>query len=193
MSAEEMKKSTTDIFQRLKSGETIPADDPDFYRLSQASEQAIAELVNLNASKSLVDIHKALSQLIGTSVDESTMLYTPFSINYGKNLKLGKNIFINQNCQMLDLGGITIEDGVMIGPRVTIISETHPLDPALRKSLIGKLVTIKENAWIGANATILPGVTVGKNAVVGAGAVVTKDVPDNAVVTGVPAQIIKSI
>lgn len=182
-----------DIFDRIKSGEVVSFTDPDFYKLALQSERAIGLLVALNASKTLDDIRKNLSELTESKVDDTTTIYTPFSINYGKNLKLGKNIFINQNCQMLDLGGITIEDDVMIGPRVNLLSETHPVEPEQREALIGKPIHIKRHAWIGAGATILPGVTVGEHAVVAAGAVVSKDVPSRTVVGGVPAKVIKTI
>lgn len=181
------------IFDRILSGEVISFDEPDFYKLAEQSEQAIALLVDLNASKTLDEIRKQLGKLIQEKVDPSTTLYTPFSINYGKNLKLGKNIFINQNCQILDLGGVTIEDNVMIGPRVNLLSETHPVTPESREALIGQPIHIKQHAWIGAGATILPGVTVGEHAVVAAGSVVSKDVPNRTLVAGVPAKIIKSI
>ncbi len=91
------------------------------------------------------------------------------------------------------MGGITLEDHVLIGPKVSLITENHPLDPTDRRALLCKPIVIKRNAWIGAAATVLPGVTIGENAVVAAGAVVTTDVPDNAVVGGVPAKIIKFI
>jgi acetyltransferase-like isoleucine patch superfamily enzyme len=93
----------------------------------------------------------------------------------------------------LDLGGITIEDDVLIGPKVSLITENHPVDPTNRKSLDLANIVIKKNAWIGAGAIILPGVTVGENAIVAAGAVVTKDVLDNTIVAGVPAKKIKNI
>lgn len=91
------------------------------------------------------------------------------------------------------MGGITIEDNVLIGPKVNLITENHPLNPADRKALITKPIIIKKNAWIGAAATILPGVTIGENSVIAAGAVVSKDVPDNVVAGGIPAKIIKTI
>lgn len=91
------------------------------------------------------------------------------------------------------MGGITIEDEVLIGPRVNLVTESHPLNPNDRRALTTKPITIKQRAWIGAGATILPGVTVGENAVVAAGAVVSKDVPNNMIVGGVPARVIKSI
>ncbi|WMI68128.1 sugar O-acetyltransferase [Mangrovimonas sp. YM274] len=193
MSAEREHTKTSNIFDRILSGEVVPFNAPDFYQLAEQSERAIGLLVDLNASKSLEDIRTHLSRITEQEVDASTTIYTPFSINYGKNLKLGKNVFINQNCQMLDLGGITIEDDVMIGPRVNLLSETHPIEPELREALIGKPIHIKQHAWIGAGATILPGVTIGKHSVVAAGAVVSKDVPDRTVVAGVPAKIMKSI
>ena len=91
------------------------------------------------------------------------------------------------------MGGITIEDDVLIGPKVNLITENHPLNPNDRKSLICKPIVVKRNAWIGAAVTILPGVTIGENSVVAAGAVVTADVPPNTIVGGVPAKFIRNI
>jgi acetyltransferase-like isoleucine patch superfamily enzyme len=120
-------------------------------------------------------------------------VFTPLYINYGRHTQIGKNVFINFDCVFLDLGGITIEDNVLLAPKVSLLTESHPLDPAQRQSLIPKPILIKKNAWIGTSATILPGVTIGENAVVAAGSVVTKDVPDNVVVAGIPATFIKKI
>ncbi|MCB0587396.1 MAG: sugar O-acetyltransferase, partial [Phaeodactylibacter sp.] len=117
----------------------------------------------------------------------------PFHTNFGRHIFLGKNIFINHACSFLDLGCITIEDGVMIGPRVNITSENHPVEVAKRKTLVPGAVLIMQNAWIGAGATILPGVTIGENSVVAAGAVVSSDVPPNTVVGGVPAKVLKEL
>ena len=91
------------------------------------------------------------------------------------------------------MGGINIGDNVLIGPKVTLVSESHPIDPLQRRSLIGKPIVIKNNAWIGASATILPGITVGENSIVAAGSIVTKNVPDNTIVAGNPAKYLKSI
>ena len=134
-----------------------------------------------------------MSEIIGQQLDESTTVFTPFHTNFGRHIRIGKNVFINHACTFLDLGGITIEDDVLIGPKVSIITENHPTNPDQRKMLDLKSVHIKRNVWIGANATILPGVTIGENSIVAAGAVVTKDVPDNVVVAGVPAKIVKTI
>jgi acetyltransferase-like isoleucine patch superfamily enzyme len=94
----------------------------------------------------------------------------PFYINIGLFIHIGKNVSINHACSFLGIGGIRIEDDVLIGPKVSLITESHPLNPLERKSLLVKPVVIKQNAWIGAGATILPGVTVGENAIVAAGA-----------------------
>jgi acetyltransferase-like isoleucine patch superfamily enzyme len=126
-------------------------------------------------------------------IDASTTIFPPFHINFGRQLRIGKNVFINHACSCVDLGGITIEDNVLIGPRVNLVSENHPINPADRQYLVGAPVVIKRNAWIGAAATILPGVTVGENSIVAAGSVVTKDVPPNTIVGGVPAKVIKMI
>ena len=106
---------------------------------------------------------------------------------------MGKRVFINHACSFLDMGGIILEDDVLIGPKVNLITENHPLDPLERRGMLCKPILIKRNAWIGAGATILPGVTVGENSVVAAGAVVSKDVPSNTVVGGIPAKTIKTI
>jgi acetyltransferase-like isoleucine patch superfamily enzyme len=132
-----------------------------------------------------------LSQITGSEIDESTAVFTPLYINYGKHTKIGRNVFINFDCTFLDLGGITIEDDVFIAPKVSLLSEGHPVSSEDRHSLVPGPIHLKKNAWIGANATILPGVTVGENAVVAAGAVVSKNVPDNTIVGGIPAKVIK--
>lgn len=130
---------------------------------------------------------------MGSNVDKSTTVFPPFHTNFGKFIRLGRNVFVNHACSFLDLGGITLEDNVMVGPRVNITSETHPVEVSRRNTLIPKPVLIKSGAWIGVGATIMPGVTIGENAVVAAGAVVTTDVPANSVVGGVPAKVIKHL
>lgn len=181
-----------DIFARLRNGETIMPDDPEIHKLPEASYEVKEQLNLLNTSTEPNEILKILSEIVGEKL-ENVAVFTPLYINYGKNLTIGKNVFINFDCIFLTLGCITIEDDVLIGPKVSLITENHPLKPQHRKGLIGKSIHIKKNAWIGAGATILPGVTIGENAVVAAGAVVSKDVPDNVVVGGIPAKTIKTI
>jgi acetyltransferase-like isoleucine patch superfamily enzyme len=181
------------IFQRLRDGETIPSGDPEAFQLREASFATKKLLVPLNNSSDPGEIRELLSQITGSEIHESVAVFTPLYINYGKNTRIGRNVFINFDCVFLDLAGITIEDGVLIAPKVSLLSEGHPVSPNERQSLVPGHIHIKKNAWIGAGATILPGVTVGENAVVAAGAVVSKDVPANTVVGGVPAKIIKTI
>lgn len=184
---------TTDIFKRLGNGQVVLPDDPQAYRMQEAAFATKKLLIQMNGTADPEEARNLLSQITGSEIDESTTFFAPLYINYGRHTKLGKNVFINFDCVFLDMGGITIEDGVMIAPKVSLLSEGHGVSPEDRHSLIPKPIHIKKNAWIGAGATILPGVTVGENAVVAAGAVVTKDVPDNAIVGGIPAKIIKTI
>jgi acetyltransferase-like isoleucine patch superfamily enzyme len=182
-----------DIFNDLKDGLTVGPSHPHITELRHAAYANIRLLQQLNASYDPDEIRQILSEIIGDAVDGATTIFPPFHINYGKHLSLGKNIFINFNCTFLTLGGIRIEDNVQIGPGVSIISEGHPLSPQERQMLVPGKVWIRQNTWVGAGATILAGVSIGENAVVAAGAVVTKDVPANSVVAGIPAKIIKSI
>lgn len=184
---------TTDIFERLRKGETIFPNDPEAYKMREASYKTKELLVQMNNATDPKEIRDLLSQITGTEIDESVAVFTPLYINYGKHTKIGKNVFINFDCIFLDLGGIIIEDKVLIAPKVSLLSEGHPFEPAERAALKTAGIRIKENAWIGAGATILQGVTIGENAIVAAGAVVTRDVPDNVMVAGIPAKYIQSI
>lgn len=188
-----METKVKDIFERLKDGETIPPNDPQAHKMREASYATKELLLQMNNSSDPAEVRDLLSQITGSDIDQSVAIFTPLYINYGKHTKIGKNVFINFNCVFLDLGGITIEDNVLLAPNVSLLSEGHPISPEERHSLIPNPIHIKKNAWIGANATILQGVTIGENSVVAAGSVVSKDVPDNVVVGGTPAKIIKTI
>ncbi len=186
-------QESKDIFDRMRSGEPIRLDDAQYTKVQAVVDRTIKLNAKLNTSEDVEQIRKNLSEITGTGIDASTIVFVPFYTNFGRFITIGKNVFINHACSFLDMGGITIEDNVLIGPKVNLITENHPLNPNDRTSLICKPIVIKRNAWIGAAATILPGVTIGENAVVAAGAVVSKDVPANTVVGGVPAKIIKTI
>jgi acetyltransferase-like isoleucine patch superfamily enzyme len=183
-----------DIFQRMLAGEPLRREDPEYARFAEVISRTIRLVTELNASAQDVDhVRRRLSEIIGTEVDGSTAVFPPFHTNFGRFIRLGKNVFINHACSFLDMGGITIEDDVMIGPKVNLITEDHPLDPKDRKTVLPRPIVVKRNAWIGAAATILPGVTIGENAVVAAGAVVSRDVPPDTVVAGVPARVVKAL
>ncbi|AWK05851.1 acetyltransferase [Flavobacterium crocinum] len=181
-----------DIFERLLAGETILPNDSQIGRLREEVFAVKALLTQMNNSSNPEEITQILSRILDKELQDVDV-FTPIYINCGKHITIGKNVFINFDCTFLALGGITIEDDVLIGPKVSLITENHPLNPEDRKGLAGKPIVIKKNAWIGANATILPGVTIGENAVVAAGAVVSKDVPDNTIVGGIPAKFIKNV
>ncbi|MDX1906479.1 MAG: sugar O-acetyltransferase [Bacteroidia bacterium] len=182
-----------DIFDRLKNGESISPDDPQAYRMREASYHTKKLLVQMNNATDPGEIRALLSQITDHEIDESVAVFTPLYINYGKHTRIGKNVFINFDCTFLDLGGITIEDNVLIAPKVSLLTEGHPVSPQHRHTLVPRPIHLKKNAWIGAGAIILPGVTIGENAVVAAGAVISQDVPDNVVAGGIPGKIIKTI
>lgn len=181
------------ILERLRSGEAIRLNDPEYGVINEVVNRTIRLSPSMNTATDIDTIRDFLGEITGTSIDKSTIIFAPFYTNFGIFTTIGKNVFINHACSFLDMGGITIEDDVLIGPKVNLITENHPLAPSDRRALMTKPVVIKRNAWIGAGATILPGVTVGENAVVAAGAVVSKDVPANTVVGGIPAKFIKPI
>ncbi|WP_252031368.1 sugar O-acetyltransferase [Vibrio sp. SCSIO 43135] len=133
-----------------------------------------------------------IQDLFGKS-DETTSLNGQFFCDYGYNIKVGKNFYMNTNGVILDCGKVTIGDFVMIGPNVTLCTAGHPLDAKTRYTYeeFAKPIHISDKVWIGANVIVLPGVTIGERAVVGAGSVVTKDVPADTVVVGNPARIVK--
>ena len=140
------------------------------------------------------EIRAVFSDLIGRKVDGSFSLIPPFYTTGGENIRVGRNVFINQNCTMYDLGGIDIADDVMIGPNVSVITSGHPIEPSRRREFVtAKPIVIERNVWIAADVTIIGGVTVGENSVIAVGSVVTRDVPPNTLVGGNPARVIRSI
>lgn len=139
------------------------------------------------------EVRGYLREITGSDIPDTVRVFTPLNINYGLTTHFGKDSFVNFGCTFLALGGITIEDGAFIGPHCVLATEYHPEDPAHRHSLLTKPIIIKRNAWLGADVKVLAGVTIGENAIVAAGSVVTKDVPDNMVVAGSPAKVIRPI
>ncbi len=140
------------------------------------------------------EIRALFSELIGRRVDESFLLIPPFFTAGGDEIRVGRNVFINQNCTFYDLGGLNIADDVMIGPNVSLITTGHPIEPSQRRAAtVGRPIVIERNVWIAAGVTIIGGVTVGENSVVAAASVVTRNVPPNTLVAGNPARVIRSI
>ncbi len=139
------------------------------------------------------EIREIMGRLIGKKVDASFRMFPPFSTDFGKNITIGKDVFINSGCHFQDQGGIQIGDGALIGHNVVLATINHDLNPEENRKNHYAPITIGAHVWIGSNATILPGVTLGDWAVVAAGAVVTQDVPPRTVVGGVPAKVLKII
>ncbi len=162
-----------------------------FHEMSQEAMKITTELNNkYHTPEEIVEI---FSKLTGKTVDKSFRLFPPFYTDCGKNITVGKNVFINSCCHFQDQGGVFIEDGVLIGHNVVFATLNHDILPEKRQSIYPAPIKIGKNVWIGSNSTILSGVTIGNDAVIGAGSVVTKDVPENCVVAGNPAKIIKHI
>jgi acetyltransferase-like isoleucine patch superfamily enzyme len=154
----------------------------------------MAEQINTLAYAQQAEIQERWSELTGQPVDETFHLIPPVFTDHGVNIRVGRNVFVNQGCRFNDVGGIEVADDVMLGPNVSLITSGHPLDPAQRRTGVTSApIRIGRNVWIGASAVILQGVTIGDDAVVAAGAVVTRDVPALTVVAGVPATVIKKI
>ncbi|MBQ9032321.1 MAG: sugar O-acetyltransferase [Parasporobacterium sp.] len=136
-----------------------------------------------------------LAQELFSSCGEGLTLKPPFHCDFGYTISIGKNVLINFQCVFLDAAPITIADNCFIGPNTGFYTVNHPLNPDRRNEgyVYGRPIVLKENVWIGGSSTILSGVTIGKNVVVGAGSVVTRDIPDNVIVAGNPARILRSI
>ncbi|RQU65639.1 sugar O-acetyltransferase [Burkholderia cenocepacia] len=174
----------------------IPRRTPESAAMVAEVQRAMAITARLNrlTFDDAADVRALFGELIGTQVDDGFTLIPPFYATGGTGMKVGRNVFVNENCTFYDLGGLEIGDDVMIGPNVSLITSGHPVEPSRRRDcVVAKPIVIGRNVWIGAGATIIGGVTIGENAVVAAAAVVTRNVPPNTLVGGNPAKIIRSI
>lgn len=178
----------------MNSGKEVTGGSEVHRHMSKLSQEAIKITTEINSKyHTPEEIRGLFSKLIGKPVDDGFGLFPPFTTDCGKNIELGKRVFINSGCRFQDQGGITIGDNVLIGHNVVIATLNHNIQPEKRANLIPAPVKIGSGVWIGSGAVILPGVTIGDNAVIGAGAVVTKDVPENTVVAGTPAKVMQTI
>ena len=178
----------------MNSGGVVEGGSELHKMMIELSQEALKITADLNGRYNTPEEVRALfSKLTGKQVDETFAMFPPFYTDCGKNIDVGINVFINTGCKFQDQGGISIGNGSLIGHNVVLATLNHELEPSKRGTLHPLPIVIGKNVWVGANATILPGVTVGDGAVIAAGAVVTKDVPVNTVVGGVPAKVIKEI
>ncbi len=181
-----------------QAGDTkiIPRRTPESAAMVASVKRAMAltRVLNRLAFDDADRVRALFSELIGREVDAGLFLIPPFYTTGGEHIRVGRNVFINQNCTMYDLGGIDIGDDVLIGPNVSLITSGHPLEPSKRRdSVVARPIVIGRNVWIAAGAILLGGVTVGEDSVVAAGSVVTRDVPPHVLVGGNPARVIRPI
>lgn len=183
-----------ELLNHLNSRQRVIAGSPLHKLMIYYSNQAMRITTKLNNAWHEADELRAMfAELTGNEIDATFNLFPPFYTDFGKNIHIGKNVFINCCCCFQDQGGIYIGDGALVGHKVVLATINHGLDPAGRGDNYPAPIHIGPNVWIGANATILPGVSIGSNAIIAAGAVVTKDVKPNVIVGGVPAKLIKNI
>lgn len=158
------------------------------------SQRAIRLCMELNTVyHTPQELRGLFGELIGKELDDGFFMFPPFTTDYGRNITIGKNVFINSGCRFQDQGGITIGDGSQIGHNVVLATLNHEENPAHRCITCPAPISIGKNVWIGANVTVVPGVTIGDGAIIAAGAVVTKNVPANVIVGGIPAKVIRTI
>lgn len=186
--------NTAEYRDSIKKTKIIRAGSAEHKFMHAAAARAQRYTSRINAgSCSQKKLRKLFFALTGQEEEESFCLFPPFYTDFGQNIRVGKRVFVNEGCCFQDQGGITIGDGCLIGHQVVMATLDHVQDPDRRADMIPAPIVLGKNVWVGAHATILAGVTVGDNAVIAAGAVVTKDVPENTVVGGVPARVLKKI
>jgi maltose O-acetyltransferase len=175
--------------QKMLRGELYRAMDPE---LVLERHHAESQLALLNVSVDPAQRSQILNLLLG-AIGEQTTVRSPFFCDYGYNIFLGRDVFVNFNCVMLDVGEIHVGDETQIGPAVQIYAADHPRDRVIRREAreCGKPVMVGKNVWIGGGAVLLPGVTIGDDAIIGAGSVVTRDVPPGATAAGNPARLLQ--
>ena len=182
------------LIEKMAKDKIIRATDEEGKLLRKYARSAQEVTARINSGFHEEDeLRSMMSELIGKDVPDDFCLFPPIYSDFGKNITIGKGVFINSGCCFQDQGGVTIGDGCFIGHQVVFATIDHGLDPEHRHDNYMAPIVLGRNVWVGSHSTILKGVTIGDNSVIAAGAVVTKDVPANVVVGGVPAKIIKNI
>lgn len=184
----------SDLLEALNAGTTIPGDSPLHQVMHRVSQQALRITGELNGGYHEPGrVRELLAELIGGPVDGSVTVFPPFRSDFGKNIVLGKRVFINSGCVFQDQGGVSIGDDSLIGHNTVLATLNHDLRPERRADMHPAPIVIGRGVWVGSNATVLPGVTIGDGAVVAAASVVTRDVPPRTVVLGSPARTARTI
>lgn len=181
------------FMERVKARMPLDTEEIQLF-MNEMSDEARKITIDINNSyHSQEELRALFSKLFGKPVDSTFRVFPPFYTDFGKNITIGRNVFINACCHFQDHGGVTLGDGCLIGHNVVFATLNHDLNPHRRAFMMPAPIVLGKNVWIGSNSTILQGVTIGNGAVVAAGAVVTKDVPANVVVGGVPAKYLRSV
>jgi maltose O-acetyltransferase len=179
--------------EKMLSGQFYDAHDPELLEERKRARLLFQKINSLDENNK--DLRQRLVYDLFGDAGNDLWIETPFYCDYGYNIKVGDKVFINYNCCILDVMEVRMGSNVLLGPSVQIYTATHPLESEKRAEWLeyARPVTIGNNIWIGGGAIICPGVSIGNGVVIGAGAVVTKDVPDNVLIGGNPAKIIKNI
>lgn len=183
-----------DFIEYMNSKRTIIAGSEMHQYMCMLSQEALKLTAEINNSyHTPEEIREIFSRLTGKPLNNTLNIFPPFYTDCGKNSTIGEHVFFNSGCKFQDQGGITIGDGTFLGHNVVLATLNHCINPNERANLEPAPIHIGKNVWIGANAVVLPGVTIGDGAVIAAGAIVTKDVPANTIVGGIPAKKMKDI
>ena len=177
--------------EKMLMGELYRASDPE---LVHERQRCRSVLQAFNAQQDEDQRLVLLKQLLGR-IGSGSFIQPPFACDYGYNLSIGDNVFLNFNAVILDCASVTIGEGTQMGPGVQILAADHPRDPQVRRSLLelARPVSIGSNVWIGAAAVVLPGVSVGDDSIIGAGSVVTRDIPSGVVAVGSPCRVVRTL
>ena len=183
-----------EYLDRMNRGEPITGDSNLHHFMREISEESMRLTFQLNSHyHSQEEVRDIFSRIIGKPVHRSFRLFPPFYTNCGKNITVGKGVFINTGCHFLDQGGITIGNGTFLGNNVVLTTLNHDFDPENRRTTYPAPIVIGNNVWLASSVTVVPGVHIGDGSIVAAGSVVTRDVPPNTLVGGVPARVIRAI
>lgn len=193
-SRREVDMTTQEFNTQLQRDNHIAAGSPAHEFMHKAADEARKTTASINGAYHTDEELRALmSRLVGYKVDDGFRLFPPVYTDFGKNIKIGKDVFVNSGCCFQDQGGVTLGDGCLVGHNVVFATLDHDKRPGRRGDMTAAPIVVGKDVWIGAHATILKGVTIGDGAIVAAGAVVTRDVPPNTIAAGVPARVVKTI